>query len=154
MAGSLNKVTILGNCARDPEIKSLQNGTQLANLSGATSETWKDKASGEKKERSEFHRVVVFNPGLVGVIERYVKKGTKVYIEGSLQTRKWTDQAGNDRYSTEIVLAAFNGTLILCGAPPGGGSRAEPAERPAPVAARSAGPSWDQPGPLDDEIPF
>jgi single-strand DNA-binding protein len=113
MAGSLNKVCLLGNVGKDPEIRNLQSGSQLANLTLATEESWKDKASGEKKSRTEWHRIVIFNPGLVGVVEKYVKKGSKLYIEGQLQTRKWTDQSGAERYSTEIVLAQYGGQMIL-----------------------------------------
>jgi single-strand DNA-binding protein len=112
---SLNKVMLIGNVGKDPEIKSFQNGGKVANFSIATSESWKDKSTGEKKERTEWHNIAVFNEGLVGVIERFVKKGSKVYIEGQLQTRKWQDQSGNDRYSTEIVLKPYNGTLVLLG---------------------------------------
>ncbi len=112
MAGSLNKVCLLGNLGRDPEIRTMQNGKKVANFSIATSESWKDQ-SGQKQERTEWHRIVVFSEGLVGVIERYVKKGSKLYIEGSLQTRKWQDQQGQDRYSTEVTLQNFNSKLIM-----------------------------------------
>lgn len=156
MAGSLNKCCLLGNVGKDPEIKTMQSGDQIANLSIATSESWTDKNSGEKKERTEWHRIVCFNPGLVGVIEKYVKKGSKIYVEGALQTRKWTDQSGQDRYSTEVVLQKFNGTLLLCGDRAGSDER--PVERPATASkpAPSGAPSWDAPrgGDLDDEIPF
>jgi single-strand DNA-binding protein len=158
MAGSLNKVSLLGNVGKDPEIRNTQSGDKIGNLTLATSESWTDKASGEKKERTEWHRVVCFNDGLNGVIEKYVKKGSKIYVEGALQTRKWTDKDGIERYSTEVVLSRFNGTLILCGDRASGGS-SEPARQAAPAAQRpAAGPSWDQGGStganLDDEIPF
>lgn len=123
MAGSLNKVQVLGNLGQDPEIRSFPNGGRVANMSIATSETWKDKNTGEKKERTEWHRVAVFIDGLVGVIEQYVKKGSKVYIEGQLETRKWQDQSGADRYSTEIVLRPYSGQLILLGGNQGGGQQ-------------------------------
>lgn len=110
---SLNKVMIIGNLGRDPEIRSFSNGGRVANLRIATSETWKDKTTGEKKERTEWHTVSIMNEGLVGVVERYLKKGSKVYIEGQLETRKWQDQSGADKYSTEIVLRGFGGTLQM-----------------------------------------
>jgi single-strand DNA-binding protein len=114
LAGSLNKVTLIGNVGQDPEIRSLNSGDRCANLSIATSESWTDKSSGEKKEKTEWHRVVVFGK-VVDVVERYVTKGSKIYIEGALQTRKWQDQSGADRYSTEVVLKPFGGQLILLG---------------------------------------
>lgn len=113
MTNSLNKVMLIGNTGKDPEIRSTSDGRKVANLVIATSETWKDKNSGEKKEKTEWHRVTCFNEGLVGVIESYVKKGTKLYIEGQLQTRKWQDQTGQDKYSTEIVLQGYNCQLTL-----------------------------------------
>jgi single-strand DNA-binding protein len=113
MAGSLNKVQLIGNVGADPEIRRTQDGRPIANLRLATSETWKDKDSGERREKTEWHTVVCFNEGLCKVIEQYVGKGDKLYIEGQLQTRKWQDQQGNDRYSTEIVLQNFNGTLTM-----------------------------------------
>lgn len=113
MAGSLNCVTLIGHVGKDPEIRATQDGRKIANLSLATSESWRDKASGEKKEKTEWHRIVIFNDGLVKVVEQYVKKGAKLYIQGSLQTRKWTDQAGVEKYSTEIVLKAFDGQIIM-----------------------------------------
>jgi single-strand DNA-binding protein len=119
MAGSVNKVILLGNVGKDPEMRTTQDGRPIANFSVATSESWTDKASGEKKERVEWHRVVVFNEGLAKVVEKYVRKGTKLYVEGAIQTRKWTDQSGQDRYSTEIVLSNFKGTLTLLGDPDG-----------------------------------
>lgn len=123
MAGSLNKVQLIGNVGKDPEIRSTQDGKKIANVTVATSESWTDRSSGEKKERTEWHKVVVFNDGLSGVVESYVKKGSKIFVEGQLQTRKWTDQQGVDRYSTEVTLGAFNGQLILLGDRNGGGSR-------------------------------
>lgn len=119
---SVNRVTLLGNVGADPEIKSFQNGGRVANLRIATSETWKDKATGEKKERTEWHSVAVFNDGLVGVVERYVRKGSKLFVEGKLQTRKWQDQSGNDRYSTEIVLQGYDATIVLLDKREGGSS--------------------------------
>jgi single-strand DNA-binding protein len=120
MAGSLNKVTLIGNLGADPEIKSFQNGGKVANLRIATSENWKDRNTGERQERTEWHSVVLQSDGLVGVAERFLKKGSKVYIEGQLRTRKWQDQSGNDRYSTEVVLRGFNGTLLMLDGPGGG----------------------------------
>ncbi|QSB44757.1 single-stranded DNA-binding protein [Altererythrobacter sp. FM1] len=123
MAGSLNKVMLIGNLGADPEVRSFQNGGKVCNLRIATSETWKDR-DGQRQERTEWHTVAIFSEGLVNVAENYLRKGSKVYIEGQLQTRKWQDQSGNDRYSTEIVLRGFNGTLtMLDGAPGGGGQR-------------------------------
>ena len=112
MSGSVNKVIIIGNCGKDPEVRTMQNGSKVANLSLATSESWKDKATGERKEKTEWHRVVVFG-ALADIVERYVKKGSKVYVSGSLQTRKWTDKDGADKYTTEIVLQGFGSELVL-----------------------------------------
>src|SRR5919201_5755401 len=133
MAGSVNKVILVGNLGRDPEIRSFQNGGRVANLSVATSETWRDKQSGERKEKTEWHRVAIFNERLVEVAEKYLRKGSKVYIEGQLQTRKWTDQSGQERYTTEVVLQRFRGELTMLdgrgggeGAPAGGGYGGEP----------------------------
>src|SRR5271168_1719135 len=126
MAGSINKVILVGNLGRDPEIRSTNDGTRIANLALATSETWRDRNSGERKERTEWHRVVIFNERLVEVVEKYVKKGSKLYIEGALQTRKWTDNAGVEKYSTEIVLQRFRGELtMLDGARGSGGGAME-----------------------------
>ena len=123
MAGSLNKVMLIGNLGADPEIRSFQNGGRVANLRIATSETWKDRNTGERQERTEWHTVAIFSEGLVNVCENYLKKGSKVFIEGQLQTRKWQDQSGQDRYSTEVVLRGYNGTLtMLDGRGDGGGS--------------------------------
>ncbi|HKX89982.1 MAG TPA: single-stranded DNA-binding protein, partial [Sphingopyxis sp.] len=121
MAGSVNKVILIGNLGADPEIKSFQNGGKVANLRIATSEQWKDRMTGERKERTEWHQVVINGEGLIGVVERYLKKGSKVYIEGSLRTRKWQDRDGNDKYTTEIVIAGMGGTLTMLDGAPGGG---------------------------------
>lgn len=115
MAGSVNKVILIGNLGRDPEIRSLNNGDRVANLRIATSETWRDKSTGERKEKTEWHSVVIFNDNIVKVVENYLKKGSNVYIEGSLQTRKWTDQQGVEKYTTEIVIQRFNGQLTMLG---------------------------------------
>lgn len=120
MAGSVNKVILIGNLGQDPEVKSFQNGGRIANLRIATSESWKDRATGEKKERTEWHTVVLQSDGLVGVAERYLKKGSKVYIEGQLRTRKWQDQSGNDRYSTEVSVGGIGGVLTMLDGPGGG----------------------------------
>jgi single-strand DNA-binding protein len=176
MAGSVNKVTLIGNLGKDPEIRNTQAGTKICNLTIATSETWNDRTSGERKERTEWHRVVIFNERLADVAEKYLRKGRKVYLEGALETRKYTDQAGVEKYTTEVVLRNFRGELVLLDsnrgeegggyaggteAGSGGGyaprDRAPAASRPAAAgAARSTGPSWDAPkgGDLDDEIPF
>jgi len=151
MAGSLNRVELIGNVGKDPEIKTTQAGMKIVNLTLATSESWTDKASGEKKERTEWHRVVVFNDGLAGVIEKYVRKGSKIFVEGQLQTRKWTDQSGADRYSTEVVLQSFRGQIILLGERGGGGDRSEnPAPRETTRPAAASTPQDD----LNDDIPF
>jgi single-strand DNA-binding protein len=120
MAGSVNKVIIIGNLGADPEVRSFQNGGKVCNLRLATSETWKDKQSGERKEKTEWHTVAIFQEGLVRIAEQYLKKGSKVYIEGKLQTRKWQDQSGADKYSTEIVLQGFDGVLTMLDSPNGG----------------------------------
>lgn len=166
MAGSVNKVILIGNLGRDPEIRSTHDGTRVANMSVATSESWKDKTSGERKERTEWHRVVVFNDKLVEIIEKYLKKGSKVYVEGALQTRKWTDKDNQERYSTEVVLQKFRGELtMLDGARSGagaggGGDYASAAGGNAPMAEvagrgrASGGARGAAPTDLDDEIPF
>ena len=142
---SVNKVILVGNLGADPEVRSMQNGSKVANLRIATSESWKDKASGERKERTEWHTVVIWNDGLVGVVERFLKKGSKVYIEGQLQTRKWQDQSGADRYSTEVVLQGYGGTLaMLHGAGGGGGERQQQSQEPRRSAREE----------LDDDIGF
>lgn len=150
MSGSVNKVIIIGNVGKDPEIRRTQDGKPIANLTVATSETWKDKNSGERKEKTEWHRVVIFNEGLCKVVEQYVKKGAKLYIEGALQTRKWTDQAGVEKYSTEVVLQGFGSTLTMLDGRGGqssdesdSGSQERPAHRTDHFATD-----------LDDEIPF
>lgn len=144
---SVNKVILIGNLGADPEVKSFQNGGRIANLRIATSETWKDKTSGERKERTEWHNVTVANDGLVGVCERFLRKGSKVYVEGQLQTRKWQDQSGNDRYSTEVVLRGFGGSLTMLD------GKAETGERKHEYGAGgdNAGSFADE---LDDEVPF
>lgn len=139
---SVNKVILIGSLGRDPEIRSMQSGQKIANLSVATSERWTDKNSGERKERTEWHRVVVFNDKLAEVAQSYLRKGSKVYLEGQLQTRKWKDQEGNEKFSTEVVLQGFGGTLVLLD------SRKDEAKPAEPKPVRSAAP------PLDDEIPF
>ncbi|RVT43757.1 single-stranded DNA-binding protein [Sphingobium algorifonticola] len=121
MAGSVNKVILVGNLGKDPEVKSFQNGGKVCNFSIATSESWKDRNTGEKKEKTEWHNVAIFSEGLVGVAERYLRKGSKVYIEGQLRTRKWQDQQGNDRYTTEVVLQGLGSVLTMLDGAPGGG---------------------------------
>ncbi|MDR7155216.1 single-strand DNA-binding protein [Sphingobium xenophagum] len=123
MAGSVNKVILVGNLGADPEVKSFQNGGKVCNLRIATSESWKDRMTGEKKERTEWHTVAIFSEGLVGVAERFLRKGSKVYIEGQLRTRKWQDQSGNDRYSTEVVLQGLGSVLTMLDGAPGGGGQ-------------------------------
>src|ERR1700738_2481150 len=164
MAGSVNKVILVGNLGKDPEIRRTQDGRPIANLSVATSETWRDKATGERKEKTEWHRVVIFSEPLCKIVEQYLKKGAKVYIEGALQTRKWTDQAGVEKYSTEVVLQGFNSTLTMLDGRGGGGGSFGPdvggghfgsggpstaAPRRA-VAAAGARSNSD----MDDDIPF
>ena len=147
MAGSVNKVILVGNLGKDPEVRRLTSGDPVVNLSIATSESWRDKASGEKKEKTEWHRVVIFNKNLADVAEKYLKKGAKVYLEGSLQTRKWTDKDGAEKYSTEVVLQNFNGTLVMLDGRSeggGGGGRVGASESPASF----------QRDDMDDEIPF
>ena len=174
MAGSVNKVILIGNVGKDPDIRSTQSGGKLANLTLATSETWNDKASGERKEKTEWHRVVVYNERVVDVVERFVKKGRKIYVEGSLQTRKWTDQSGQEKYTTEVVVDRFRGELTLLdsnrggdeggfsgggeGGGYGGGSPRQPAAARQPARGGGGGgaPSWEpnRSGDLDDDIPF
>ena len=144
MAGSVNKVILIGNLGADPEIKSFQNGGKIANIRIATSEQWKDRMTGERKERTEWHNVVVNGDGLVGVVERYLKKGSKVYIEGSLRTRKWQDRDGNDRYTTEVVIAGMGGTLTMLDGAPGGGGGARGGDSWNQGGGSSGG--WDQGG--------
>lgn len=164
MAGSVNKVILVGNLGADPEIKRTQDGRPIANLSIATSETWRDKTSGERKEKTEWHRVVIFNEGLCKIAEQYLKKGAKVYLEGQLQTRKWQDKDGHDRYSTEVVLQNFNSNLTMLDGRRDGGSeqggedskqendyaKATGKEQPRRVAAGSGGRNDD----MNDDIPF
>jgi|SRR5215471_14316590 single-strand DNA-binding protein len=166
MAGSVNKVILIGNLGRDPEIRSTQDGTRIANLSLATSETWRDRNSGERKERTEWHRVVIFNDRLVEVVEKYLKKGSKIYVEGALQTRKWTDQSGAERYSTEVVLQRFRGELTMLDGrgEGGGGGGFEPDDGGygggGPGGGGSGGGGGGRaerrpsPPDLDDDIPF
>ena len=134
MAGTVNKVILVGNLGADPEVKSFQNGGRIANLRIATSDEWKDKQTGEKKERTEWHSITLNSDGLVSVAERFLRKGSKVYIEGKLQTRKWQDQSGNDRYSTEVVVGGFDGKLVMLDGAKGAGSDAGSREQSPPVA--------------------
>lgn len=158
MAGSINKVILVGNLGRDPEIRSTQDGREIANLALATSESWKDRNTGERKEKTEWHRVVIFNEGLVNVVKNYCHKGSKLYIEGQLQTRKWTDQSGQEKYSTEVVLQGYGGNLTMLDAKGGsGGGMADNSygnfdQSPKPMAAAAGGGA--APADLDDEIPF
>jgi single-strand DNA-binding protein len=146
MAGSVNKVILIGNLGRDPETRSFSNGGKVVNMTIATSETWKDKASGDRKERTEWHNVAIFNEALAGVAEKYLRKGSKIYIEGQLETRKWQDQSGADRYTTEVVLRPYNGTLTLLDKPSGSEGM---------QARAQTGSGVDNPHPApDDEIPF
>jgi single-strand DNA-binding protein len=145
MAGSVNKCILIGNRGADPESRSFQNGGKVVNLRIATSESWKDKATGERKEKTEWHSVAIFNEGLANVAERYLKKGSKVYLEGQLQTRKWQDQSGADRYSTEVVLQGFNGNLTMLDGP---GERTPDGSQGAPIQPAR----FDSD--LDDDVPF
>jgi single-strand DNA-binding protein len=165
MAGSINKVILVGNLGKDPEIRRTQDGRAIANLSVATSETWRDKATGERKEKTEWHRVVIFNEGLAKVAEQYLKKGAKVYVEGQLQTRKWTDQSGAEKYSTEVVLQGFNSNLtMLDGRGGGGGGGGSFGDEPGgdfgssgPVSGQSRRPvaaGGGRSNDMDDDIPF
>ena len=153
MAGSVNKVILIGNVGADPEIRRTQDGRPIANIRLATSESWRDKNTGERREKTEWHRIVVFNEGLCKVIEQYVKKGAKLYIEGALQTRKWTDQSGVEKYSTEIVLQGFNSTLTMLDGKSGGdyGSGSDDFGGGSSGGGSSRG-NFSQD--LDDEIPF
>ena len=146
MAGSVNKVILVGNLGKDPEVRRMTSGEPVVNLSIATSESWRDKASGERKEKTEWHRVVIFNKNLADVAEKYLRKGAKVYVEGSLQTRKWTDKDGAEKYSTEVVLQNFRGELTMLDGKggEGGGARSGAGEAPASF----------QRDEMDDEIPF
>src|SRR3712207_3950428 len=164
MAGSVNKVILIGNLGRDPEVRRLNSGEPVVNLRVATSETWKDKATGERKEKTEWHSVVIFNENLARVAEQYLKKGSKVYVEGQLQTRKWTDQQGQEKYSTEVVLQRFRGELTILDSRGGGSAEfgdEEPGQvrsggdfgRSAPTDRRPAS-SGSRYNDLDDDIPF
>lgn len=162
MAGSVNKVILVGNLGRDPEIRSMQSGEEVCQLSVATSETWRDKATGERKERTEWHRVVIFNENLVKVAKQYLKKGSKVYLEGSLQTRKWTDKDGVEKFTTEVVLPRFRGELtMLDGRGEGGGGFSSGGDDysggssgGSSSGGRSSGGAPPRRDDLDDEIPF
>jgi single-strand DNA-binding protein len=153
MAGSVNKVILVGNLGKDPEVRRLTSGDPVVNLSIATSESWRDKASGEKKEKTEWHRVVIFNKNLADVAEKYLKKGAKVYIEGQLQTRKWTDKDGAEKYSTEIVLNRFNGTMVMLDGRSGGGGGGDGGFGGGGRGTNEA-PASFQRDEMDDEIPF
>ncbi len=153
MAGSVNKVILVGNLGRDPEVKRLTSGDPVVNLSVATSESWKDKVSGERKERTEWHRVVIFNENLAKVAENYLKKGSKVYIEGQLQTRKYTDKEGHEKYTTEVVLQRYRGELTMLDAKGGGDGGAERERVSAGAPREESGRSFQR-AELDDEIPF
>ena len=176
MAGSVNKVILIGNVGADPEIRRTQDGRPIANLRIATSEQWRDRNSGERKEKTEWHNVVVFNEGLCKVVEQYVKKGAKLYIEGALQTRKWQDNTGNDRYTTEVVLQGFNSTLTMLDGRGDGGGRSQgggyddydqggyggdnggrgnaPARSTSNQGSRSSSPAPSFSRDMDDDIPF
>jgi len=152
MAGSLNKVLLIGRLGADPEIKQMVNGKNVARLSLATSQSWKDKNTGEKKEKTEWHRIVVFNEGLVNVVQQYLKKGAQVYIEGQLSTRKWKDeQSGQDKYSTEILIQGYNSSLTMLG---GGGRGIQNDNSSEPISKNSDDASQIEKNDLDDEIPF
>jgi single-strand DNA-binding protein len=156
MAGSVNKVILVGNLGRDPEVKSMQDGRNVVNMSVATSETWRDRQSGERKERTEWHRVVIWNEKLGEVAQKYLKKGAKVYLEGQLTTRKWTDQSGAERYSTEVVLPRFGGSLTMLDGRGGGGGDAGNDDFAPPAGASPGGKPAARggKGDLDDDIPF
>jgi single-strand DNA-binding protein len=153
MAGSVNRVILVGNVGKDPEVRSMQNGGKIANLTLATSEEWTDKASGERKSKTEWHRIAIMNDNIAGVAERFVRKGSKIYVEGQLQTRKWTDQQGQERYTTEVVIGRFNGSLVLLDS-----KRDDGGERPVATARPAQTQQRREPAPdardLDDEIPF
>lgn len=148
MSGSVNKVILIGNVGKDPEIRRTNDGRSIANLTVATSESWKDKATGERKEKTEWHRVAIFNEQLCKIVESYVKKGSKVYLEGALQTRKWTDQNGNEKYATEIVLQGFNGVLTLMDGP---SQKSAASPKPATQPVKQSG--WED-RLADEQIPF
>jgi single-strand DNA-binding protein len=153
MAGSVNKVILVGNLGKDPEVRTTQDGSKIVNMTLATSESWTEKGSGERKERTEWHRVVIFNDRIAEVAEKYLKKGAKVYVEGQLQTRKWTDQQGVDRYATEVVIGRFNGQMTMLG----DGVQRAPDKAPRTDAQKRGWDTVPQGGgarDLDDEIPF
>jgi single-strand DNA-binding protein len=164
MAGSVNKVILVGNLGRDPEVKAMQDGRSLVNMSVATSETWRDRTSGERKERTEWHRVVIFNDKLAEVAQKFLKKGAKVYLEGQLTTRKWTDQSGQERYTTEVVVPRFGGTLTMLdgrsgggdGAGMGGGADEDMGGSGSPPSGGGGRPAarGSSKAELDDDIPF
>ncbi len=158
MAGSVNKVIIVGNLGRDPEVRSMQSGDKVCNLAVATSENWKDRATGERREKTEWHRVVLFNQGLVSVAEQYLRKGSKVYIEGQLETRKWTDQSGQEKYTTEVVLRPYRGELTMLDTKGGGVSTGNfsggPQESYGGAPQQSSGDQSAQIDEFEDEIPF
>ena len=154
MAGSLNKVMLIGNLGADPVIRQTQDGKRLAQLSLATSETWKDKTSGEKKEKTSWHRIVIFNDGLAGVVESYLKKGSKIFVEGQLQTRKFTDSNGVEKYTTEVILGNFNGNLTMLDSRGGTGGEKESSARTEPDMSQDVDSSAPDDLDIDDEIPF
>ena len=154
MAGSVNKVILVGNLGADPEIRQTKDGKPIANLSVATSENWKDRNTGERREKTEWHRVVIFNEGLTRIVDQYLKKGSKVYLEGQLQTRKWQDQNGNDKYTTEIVLQGFNSTLTMLDGRSGGGNNDRVGGGMSEQSSSSRGASGSQSYDMDDDIPF
>ena len=162
MAGSVNKVILVGNLGKDPEIRRTQDGRPIANLSVATSETWRDKATGERKEKTEWHRVVIFNEKLAEVAQKYVRKGSKIYVEGQLSTRKWTDQSGQERYTTEVVIPRFGGALTMLDGRSGGGGEAGAGAGAgmaddmggAPPASGGRPAARGGKAELDDDIPF
>lgn len=151
MSGSLNKVTLIGNIGKDPEIRATHDGREVANLVLATNESWTDKNSGERREKTEWHRIACFNPGLINVIRNYVKKGSKLYIEGQLQTRKWQDQSGQDKYSTEIVLQGYNCNLTMLDRAAGSGDYSEKSQGKGAPSESHAPSNSDH---LNDDIPF
>ena len=160
MAGSVNKVILVGNLGADPEIRRTQDGRPIANLSIATSESWKDKNSGEKREKTEWHRVVIFNEGLCRIAEQYLKKGAKVYVEGQLQTRKWKDQSGQDKYSTEVVLQGFNSVLTMLDSVGGGRTQMAAGQQGGGFSGGSGRGDYEDMGAggdfgdFDDKVPF
>ncbi len=160
MAGSVNKVILIGNLGADPEVRNMQSGDRVANLSVATSESWKDKTSGERQERTQWHRVVIFNQNIVGVAEKFLKKGSKVYLEGQLETRKWTDQSGVEKYTTEVVLRPFRGELTMLDGKSGSGGAFNDNDSggydsgPVPARAASGGRGGAKADEMEDEIPF